>query len=153
MLWDTAIGVHFRKTARDRAAEWLLSWVTFTMGLVLLYPAQLFASPTYAGFLKIANEPTWGLIFVIFGVLRMLLLAVNGAFRPSPMLRVVANTLGASLWLYMFFVVSGGAQPGLLFATFPIFVFFDVWNAIRAAEDMARSASARATRKANVGGV
>jgi hypothetical protein len=137
----TMLIVHFRKTFRVRACEWLLATMVFLWGVVLLQPADTFAiSPSYSELQRWASEATWGWFCLVGGGLRLTALAINGAARPSPHARAVLAALSAFFFaqITLGLLLSGGPlSTGL--AVYPLAAAFDIYNAMRAADDAAHS--------------
>jgi hypothetical protein len=132
--------VHFQKTFRVRAAEWFLAGVVFLWGVVLIQPADTFAlSHSYDELARWANEPTWAWFCLVGGGTRLAALAINGAARPSPHVRAVFAALSAFFFaqISLGLALSGGVTTGL--AVYPLAACFDIYNAMRAAEDAAQS--------------
>ena len=139
------IFLHVKKGFRERSVEWLLATCLFTWGLVLLNPDyHTFDAPRFAALAAVASETVWGWLCTIAGLARLTGLAINGAWRRSPHLRVAGSVLGILAWVQISlgFIVSDTGSTGM--AIYPVFVAFDLWALFRAAGD---------TRAADEGGI
>ena len=138
--------LHIRKHFRVRATEWLLSGVMLLWGVLLLCPSDTFAMPSYGELARIGSEDAWGWFGVTVGGLRLLVLIINGALRPSPHLRAILAWLSSYFWwqLSLGFYMAG--EGGMALALCPLAVVFDVFNAAMAAGD-AGEIDARALKK------
>jgi hypothetical protein len=133
--------VHFRKTFRVRACEWLLAGIVFLWGVVLIQPDDTFSrSVAYQELGRWAAESTWAWFCLVGGGIRLAALGVNGAARPSPHVRTFFALLSAFFFLQLtlgFLIGGGPVSTGM--AVYPLCAAFDVYNAIRAADDAAET--------------
>lgn len=128
---------------RIRALEWGLAVIMLNVGLVLIQPADTFRNPAFHTMGRWAPESVWALGCLFFGSLRLLALWRNGAWMPSPWLRLGTSVVSALFWLQVLLgVVSASVLPlGLAF--FPAFVAADLYSVWRAAQDAELSREAR----------
>ena len=144
--------LHIRKHFRVRATEWMLSGVMLLWGLLLLRPGMTFSAPAYAELARLAPEETWGLACLGIGGLRLMVLVINGAMRPSPHLRAFLALVSALFWyqLSVGFLLADG--NGTAIAVYPLAVGFDVFNAAMAAGDAGEVDRAARARSQGGGG-
>lgn len=84
-----------------RALEWVTALVIFGWAITLALPGDTIGdSPSFAGFTMAGvTEAPLILAFTLVAIMRMSGLYINGAWRRSPILRMVGAILGAGLFL------------------------------------------------------
>jgi hypothetical protein len=70
-----------------RRLEWACAAIIAGLGARLLDPADKFAQPSLRELVTFPDKGTWGTAMLLIGGLRMIVLAYNEAWRPSPELR------------------------------------------------------------------
>lgn len=132
---------------KTRAIEWLFASMMIVWGAMLLLPGNMLSHPTFDLLLQVAPERTWGFFSITVGYIRVAALIINGHWRRSPILRMLASILGMMSWtcLAYFYGASmyAGAQPFPMYGCFFLFIFFEGYSAYRCGEDAARSHSFR----------
>jgi hypothetical protein len=78
-IYASAVGGRFRY----RIAEWQLAGAMALSGFLLLQPEETFSLPPYGHMRDIALEGTWGMIFLLTGLARLVALAINGYWRSG----------------------------------------------------------------------
>jgi len=128
---------------RIRALEWVMAGMLVTCALVLAQPADTFANPAFADLARIAPEPVWTAILAFVGLARLFALYRNGAWVPSPWIRLFTALASAAIWTQ--FVLGFATVPTVPFGIgiFPWFVFADLYSVGRAADDARLSREAR----------
>lgn len=123
-----------------RWAEWMAAGVLFGIGGMLTINADLMSSAAAAGngkgyilLLTIAPQSVWALTITIFGIARILILLVNGAWRRSPVARSVMAFLSCFFWTQI--VLSFQPTFGFAFVMAAGWLVGDVVNVMRAARD------------------
>jgi hypothetical protein len=119
-----------------RLSEWACAFAIFGVGTVLHANADLMANArtdAYLLMLAIADQASWAKGLIGFGLFRLIVLLINGAWRRSPHLRSVMAILSCfPLWAIAWsFLPSFGIA--MVFAW--VFLGMDVINAVRAAGD------------------
>lgn len=130
-----------------RALEWLTSSVIFGFALTLALPGDTLGdSPSFAGFLTAGlNEQALIMPLTLVAVMRMSGLYINGAWRRSPILRMVGAVIGAAVFLALaiLFTVpyATGVQSSLSTGPAVYFVLFvfDLIAAYRTGADVRAS--------------
>ena len=110
----------------------------FGWGAILLLPDTLFAGPSWSFFTQLAREEVIGAACVTLGAMRLLVLAVNGAWRPMYHLRSATATLSLTFWFAITIGFAGSGRISTWLAVYPVLFVFDGINALRAAGDAAR---------------
>jgi hypothetical protein len=126
-----------------RVIELYFSTVMLALGLVLLAPGASFDAANYAYLRATLTEETAGAVLGCVGGLRLVAVIVNGAWRPSPLVRFAGCVVGAQFWGMMavsFWVGSGEAIPGMLAFVVPAGAF-EIYSAGRAMADAHRMRS------------
>lgn len=128
---------------RIRALEWLLAGVMLTWCVILAQPFDTFDQPSFSGLAAIGSEHFWTWACGLIAAARLGALYVNGAWVPSPWVRLATALLSACFWLQ---VVLGMAATGIVttgLAVYPWFIFCDLYSVGRAAQDARLSREAR----------
>jgi hypothetical protein len=95
--------VRFRETFRERMPEWALATGMVGWGLLTLASSHLFSQqPYFFPLLAIMRQDAWGTLVLGIGIVRLLFLVINGAWRPSAHIRAVGCALGTMLWASLF---------------------------------------------------
>ena len=82
-----------------RRLEWLYAGILGCLGLRLLDPAETFAQPTFRELADWMSDGSWGTMLFAVGAARFLVLAYNGAWKPSPELRGIFSIFGMVVFL------------------------------------------------------
>ena len=91
--------VRFRETFRERMPEWIQATGMLAWGLLAAASTGLFINrPFYHPLLLIASQSTWAALTISVGLLRLVFLVINGAWRPSAHIRAIGCALGVFLW-------------------------------------------------------
>lgn len=119
-----------------RLSEWACATAVFGIGIVLRFNADLMAgskSAAYSLMLSIASQHSWAIALVSFGIARLLVLLVNGAWRRSPHLRSIMAILSC----FPLYTIAMSFLPifGIAMVFAWVMLGMDVVNAIRAAGD------------------
>lgn len=95
--------VSLKKTFRDRSAEWIQAIGMFAWGIFTIASPGFFAQGYfYKNMLFLMSQNTWGYLISIIGLLRLIFLIINGAWRPSAHLRAIGCVTGILLWSNLF---------------------------------------------------
>lgn len=133
------ITTSFRETFHARASEWALAVVLFNWALILAFNETLFDGPSYSALAALASQQTWAWVCMVFGAVRLIVLAINGAWRRSPHMRSVCAFVACFFW---FQIIIGMLQSGTWstgMAVYPVLFFLDTFNVIRAIGEAGRS--------------
>jgi hypothetical protein len=119
-----------------RLSEWACAVAVFGVGIVLHYNADLMVnakSTAYALMLSIGSQTTWAAALITFGIVRLLVLLINGAWRKSPHLRSVMAILSC----FPLYTIAMSFLPvfGISVVFASVFLGMDIVNAVRAAGD------------------
>lgn len=119
-----------------RLSEWACASAVFGVGVVLDINSDLMAtthSSAYVLMLSIASQTAWAKAMVIFGLCRLLVLLVNGAWRRSPHLRSIMAILSC----FPLYTIAMSFMPifGIAMVFAWVILGMDVINAVRAAGD------------------
>lgn len=125
---------------RVRALEWGLAAVLITCALILAQPAATFDNPAFHQLARITlpgigAETLWTWACLVIGVARLLALYVNGAWVPSPWVRLACSLLSALFWTQLVLGLVGVPTVPLGLGIFPWFVVADLYSAMRAGQD------------------
>lgn len=134
------IFAHIRTSFADaffpRLAEWFAAGVLFALGWMLMVNDDLMATGTGRGYhlmLKIAGQETWCAILIGFGLVRLMILLVNGAWRRSPHGRAVTAFVSCYFWTQI--ALSFAPTFGFAFIMACGWLGADVVNVMRAMRD------------------
>ena len=120
-----------------RLAEWAFAVIMALWGVVLLMPEKRFADESWAAFGRLADETTVGLICLLLGVARLVVLAANGTWRPMYHLRALTALWSALIWFAITLGFLSAGVMGTWLAVYPVLFAFDVVNMFRATGDAA----------------
>lgn len=127
--------LHLRRHFRPRSTEWLVAVLQVSWGVSVLRAPGAFDAPVYALLLNIATPRAWGVGLVLFGLCRLVVLVINGAWRPSPYVRLLLSLISV-LWgvqMVLSLVATGWSAPAFAFA--PAVILFDTLNIMHTADD------------------
>jgi hypothetical protein len=93
--------VRFRQTFRERASEWVLSIILAFWGFTVVQAPGLFERPFYAALAHAGPQWIWGWSAFFVGLLRLLVLFINGAWRRTPMFRQCGAAGGMLVWIML----------------------------------------------------
>lgn len=132
-------------SAPQRAVEYLLAWLMVGWGATLVATDAIMTTSLYGPLLAIMSEEAWGWFAILIGVARILSLAVNGAWRRTPLLRFAGAALGLMGWLVLgalyLVAVRQGATPVPMLGFFPGLIFFECYSCYRCGIDMSAQGS------------
>lgn len=95
--------VRFKETFRERAPEWALATGMLGWGLLALCSPGLFqVQEFFHPLLMMMAQDVWGVLALSVGILRLVFLVINGAWRPSAHIRAIGCVLGSMLWGALF---------------------------------------------------
>ena len=89
------IRTNFTEAFFPRLSEWAPALMITALGWVLMINETLMqpSSKGYTMMLQIADQETWAVAMLAFGVARLAVLLINGAWRRSPHARALAAAL------------------------------------------------------------
>lgn len=92
--------VRFKETFRERMPEWALSMCMIGWGLLAMASNGMFFDQAFYHPLLdlMPSQELWGILVLAVGLIRMVFLVINGAFRPSAHIRAIGCVLGSVLW-------------------------------------------------------
>lgn len=130
---------YWRTTFLTRLSEWQSGVILFMWGLILVLPATNFGTPAYGPFNRIFSAYQFGSFLMAGGAGRLIVLSLNGIWRPMYWVRMAASISTMMVWLIlaMGFVLS--LTFGAWIAIIPPLIVFEAANAFRAAIDAAQA--------------
>lgn len=132
--------VRFTKHFKARRSEWLLAAVLTAIGFSYLTTPGLFdRSPLFDTMKVIMPQPRWGEAFAGIGVMRLVMLWINGSWSISPYFRTVGAFVSGILWLVLLLSQSFADTPPQTRWVWLVFLIFDMVNASDAARDAGAS--------------
>lgn len=133
MKWLNHLIASLAETFPGRASEWALGVILFNWSLVLTLNPDLFQDGrSYAELARWADQQTWATLCLAVGGGRLLVLAINGAWRRSPHARTAAAFVSCFFWFQITLGLIGAGTGSTGLAVYPILFLLDVYNAIRA---------------------
>ena len=128
-----------------RTNEWALSTIMLLIGLILLNPFPTLAtSPALYPLLRWGPEENWGIACLLVGMLRMIVLLINGSWRASPAWRAVFAFVGCLVWFQISLGLMASERVDQGLAIFPVFLALDMYSMFRAGLDGRKVAEAAA---------
>lgn len=143
-MWVDSVSLVVLTTARDhfteaffpRRSEWGGAALLMLGGWVLYANPDLMETSHGRAFdlMKATfHQDTWMRLLIVFGFLRLSVLAINGAWRRSPHLRALSAFLSCFFWWHI--MLSYYASFGLAWAAYAVFLALEFSNMIVAARD------------------
>lgn len=131
----------FRKIFYFRMTEWAFALMMFLWGVILVV-AEPYDQPGFAAFRHVVEEDRLGWLLVLGGMIRLIALVVNGAFRPMYYVRAVMALASMMTWMLVSIGFASGVGLSVWAAVYPIIALFEGANAIRAAVDAGQAEKA-----------
>lgn len=127
---------HFAAAFLPRRPEWAGAGLLLISGWILFANPNLMEGSKSTAFdlmLSIGTQVAWAKMLTVFGLIRFLVLAVNGFWRRSPHLRLLSALLSCFFWFFI--ALSYSATFGLAFGAFVIFLALEFSSIIVAGRD------------------
>ena len=105
------------------------------LGLMYALPEPSMAAPAMMAMTNAMPEQAWAVVSIVLGVLRILTLGVNGAWKRQGHARAILGILCLLVWTQtaIVFLNYPPASPGDII--FPIFVISELFMIFRAAKE------------------
>ncbi len=118
----------------SRTPEWIAASMVFTYGWVLATHPGLMQTHWLFSQMQFLSQPVWAWACVVVGLVRIVVLAINGCWRRSPHARMAAALVSCVLW---FQIVLGLTDPNATtgLAVYPLILVMEFANIIRCARD------------------
>ncbi len=130
----------FRETFPTRMSEWFLAVMMLNWAIVLTLDPNVFeAGQSFKALAGMMLQENWALVCFVLGSARLVILAINGAWRRTAHMRALGSLVSALFW---FEVTIGFLQGGVVttgLAIYPMLFLMDSVNAVRALGDAGRS--------------
>lgn len=125
----------FAEAFFPRLSEWTPAITVAVLGWVLLLNGTLMdpSRPGYSLMLEVAPQPIWGWVMMGFGIARITVLFVNGAWRRSPYARALFAALSMFFWMQV--TLSFAPILGFAFVAYAGLLGTDLVNVFRAMRD------------------
>jgi hypothetical protein len=134
--------IKLRHAFEVRLAEWAFACILLLWGGNLLLPTDVFdgpASPYFTAIRLLVTENQLGTLCLVGGAVRLMVLALNGGWRPLYYLRAVTAFVSSVLWLSLSLGFLGSGMVGGWVAIYPVLFVFDSVNMFRAVGDAAKN--------------
>ncbi len=129
-----------RETFPTRASEWALALMLFLWSVVLTLNPDLFVeTQSFKPLSRLVDQQTWAILCFVVGGGRLIMLAINGAWRRTPHLRTGAAFISCVFWFQISVGLFESGTFGTGLAVYPVLLFLDAYNCIRAARDAGSS--------------
>jgi hypothetical protein len=126
----------FRHAVLGRLSEWQCAAILTAWGFILLLPSSTYEhSPAWEAFSVWISEPALGMIVMILGLSRFMILAANGYWRPMYYLRALSAIIACAIWSTLTFGFLSTGFVGAWLAFYPILAIFAAVNCYRAMDD------------------
>lgn len=127
---------HFADAFFPRRSEWAGAALMIFGGWILFANPDLMTQSKTAAFdlmRSIFQQSTWARLLLSFGLVRLVVLFINGAWRRSPHLRMLSAVLSCFFWMQI--ALSYSATFGLAFAAYVVVLGLEFSNIIVAGRD------------------
>lgn len=95
--------VRLKQHFRERQMEWALAAMATGWGAILINSPGTFARPFYAPLRRMAPVEAWGWGMFMLGLLGVVVLFINGAWRRTPLFRQLSSAGRMFAWAGLFF--------------------------------------------------
>lgn len=130
-----ALVVNFAEHFRARRSEWLLALAMCAIGTAYTCVEGLFSNQYFTTMLALATQGTWGAIVLGLGLMRLVMLWINGRWSVSPYFRGLGAVAGAVLWTILFVSAFTSERLVQSVGLWLLFAIFDLIAASDAAGD------------------
>lgn len=120
-----------------RLSEWEAACILTLWGVVLLMPSPIFDGGAWVAFRILMPENALGLCCLAGGLVRLSVLAANGAWRPMYYVRAWLALTSFAVWVAIVLGFLSSGQIGTWIAVYPTLALFDAVNVFRAMSDAA----------------
>lgn len=121
---------------RVRALEWQIAGISLMAAFLLLLPGySTLDNPAFVSMRQWGGDNFWAAILGSVGIIRALALWRNGAWYPSPWIRMITAAISASIWGIVCFNLLSDMKAYLMLAPFLVMVFSDIYSVGRASSD------------------
>lgn len=139
--------VALRHAFVTRLSEWQGAFILLLWGYVLLLPDETYAGANWSAFSLLIEEDNLGWLCMAGGLLRLGILAANGAYRPMYYLRAWMALTSGMVWFAIACGFYSSGNIGTWIAVYPVLFVFEVVNLFRAASDAAAAEILRITQE------
>lgn len=130
------VHIRFHETLPLRASEWVLAFIMFTWGMIVVtHPTMFATAPAFAGMEGIADQIMWGVSAIVLGVTGVVALGINGFWKATPFIRAFCAFTRCFFWLQITFGLIRSENPIDDLAIYPWLLVLDLWNIYRAMSD------------------
>lgn len=95
--------VRLQQHFRERQMEWALAAMSTGWGAILMSSPTSFSRPFYAPLHRMFSAETWGWGIFGAGLLGLVTLFINGAWKRTPLLRQISSGTRMMAWAGLFF--------------------------------------------------
>lgn len=126
---------HFSNAFFPRLSEWMMAGHLLLLGYILTINTMLMQTgkESHRFLLMIADQNGWAIMLLLLGLVRFIILIINGAYRRSPHLRALTAVLSCFVWFQV--AVSFYSIMGWAFAAYAIASITDLMNIMRCMRD------------------
>lgn len=119
-----------------RMTEWLIAFIMFIWGAVLLLPVTTFEGENWIFFRAVMSEDSWGWTMMLLGFARIVGLIINGSLKNvTPWIRVVSAGGAFIVWVGIIVAFSLSGVVDTWIAIYPVIAVGELVNIYRAAHD------------------
>ena len=125
----------FARHFRVRRTEWMLAFAASALGLCYLTQPMMFSADVFSVMRMFGSNLQWGTAILTLGIIRLVMLWINGSWRVTPFVRATGAFLCSGVWFVLFATQSFLEQPPQARWIWLVFLVFDLLNAGDAAFD------------------
>ena len=119
-----------------RANEWFFSLAFLVWGATMVAWPHMFDRPFYESFKRFGPQSLWTTVILLIGTVRMAALIVNGAWRSTPLIRMVMAMLSCMVWLELTLGIFYVGYGTISISLYPIILIADLYNVYKAGGDI-----------------
>lgn len=133
--------------ASVRKLEWIMTGMMIHLGIIFVQPGDLFLGrPAFHVLAQFATANSWGLLFLVFGLIRLVVLIMNGThIKQSSEIRLFLSAISfiiLCMWIWGIDSSNATATGGAVYKWLALGELANVWQS--SADRLKRKASQNA---------
>jgi hypothetical protein len=105
-------------------------------GWNIMFASNRFFDPPYDGWGNLFDPYTLGISMILIGIIRLIILVINGSYRRSPHLRVLFSLLSGMTWFFLWIsLLQASDVPPTVPVVYKWLSIIDFFAMLRSAND------------------
>lgn len=114
-----------------RASEWATSIILLNWGLAIFATKGEILGGNLAKLLNLMSPTKWAILFTSIGLIRLLLLIINGSLKRSSHYRAVFSFISCFIWFQVVYTFAVSDVISTALTVYPVLLVLDFYNAYR----------------------